>query len=98
MDKEKNIKQLVIVGNGFDLQCGLKSKFTDYFKYVKSKMNKHDKTLLKGNEISCGNILPHSDFYLNYASFWDCYFLSLELLEDNQDYDWCNVEKQHRRD
>ncbi len=94
MDKEKNIKQLVIVGNGFDLQCGLKSKFTDYFKYVKSKMNKHDKTLLKGNEISCGNILPHSDFYLNYASFWDCYFLSLELLEDNQDYDWCNVEKQ----
>lgn len=94
MDKEKNIKQLVIIGNGFDLQCGLKSKFTDYFNYVKSKMNEQDETLLKGNEINYGNTLPHSEFYLNFASFWDCYFLSLELLEDNQDYDWCNVEKQ----
>lgn len=29
---------------------------------------------------------------MNFASFWDCYFLSLELLD--QDYYWCNVEKQ----
>lgn len=39
MDKEKNVKQLVSIGNGVDFQCGLKSKFTDYFNYVKSKMN-----------------------------------------------------------
>lgn len=94
MNNKKDVNQLLIIGNGFDLQCELKSKFTDYFNYVKSKMNEQDKTLLKGNEINYGNTLPHSEFYLNFASFWDCYFLSLELLEDSQDYDWCNVEKQ----
>lgn len=57
-------------------------------------MDEEDKDLLKDNNTNYKNILFHSDFYLNHASFWDCYFLFLELLEDNQDYDWCNVEKQ----
>ena len=27
----KEIKQLIVVGNGFDLQCGLKSQYEDFF-------------------------------------------------------------------
>lgn len=94
MNNKKDVNQLLIIGNGFDLQCGLKSSFKNYFKYVKEKMDNQDKTLLNGNSISLETVLPHSEFYLNYSSFWDCYFLSLELLEKNNDYGWCDVEKQ----
>lgn len=27
-------KQLIILGNGFDLACGLKSSYSDFFKYI----------------------------------------------------------------
>lgn len=93
-NNKKDIDQLLIIGNGFDLQCELKSSFKDYFEYVKNKMDTKDETLLDGYSIKLGNVLPNSEFYLKYSSFWDCYFLSLSLLEKNDDYSWCNVEKQ----
>lgn len=33
MDKDYSnmVSQLLIIGNGFDLKCGLQSKFTDYY-------------------------------------------------------------------
>lgn len=33
-DKNSSEKQLLIIGNGFDLYCGLKSTFNDYFSYL----------------------------------------------------------------
>ncbi|WP_349815854.1 AbiH family protein, partial [Ligilactobacillus aviarius] len=37
MNNKKDVNQLLIIGNGFDLQCGLKSSFKNYFKYGKEK-------------------------------------------------------------
>lgn len=37
MEKNEAIKQLLIIGNGFDLACGLKSSYKDFFdNYFKS--------------------------------------------------------------
>lgn len=37
MNTNKNAKQLLIIGNGFDLACGLKSKYTDFFYSISEK-------------------------------------------------------------
>lgn len=39
MENNESIKQLLIIGNGFDLACGLKSKYTDFFETIDSKKN-----------------------------------------------------------
>ena len=31
MENNERIKQLLIIGNGFDLACGLKSRYNDFF-------------------------------------------------------------------
>lgn len=36
----RTVKQLIVLGNGFDLTCGLKSKFIDFFNYVE-KQSQH---------------------------------------------------------
>ena len=37
MRKNETSKQLLIIGNGFDLACGLKSQYTDFFKTTTPK-------------------------------------------------------------
>lgn len=37
MENNEIIKQLLIIGNGFDLACGLKSKYTDFFCSIPKK-------------------------------------------------------------
>lgn len=37
MENNERIKQLLIIGNGFDLACGLKSKYTDFFYSIPKK-------------------------------------------------------------
>lgn len=34
MENNEAIKQLLIIGNGFDLACGLKSQYTDFFNTI----------------------------------------------------------------
>ena len=34
MENNERTKQLLIIGNGFDLACGLKSKYTDFFETI----------------------------------------------------------------
>lgn len=36
-DLVNNAKQLLVIGNGFDLHCGLKTDFKSYFEYIKDK-------------------------------------------------------------
>lgn len=33
----REVKQLIIIGNGFDLTCGLESKFSDFYEVIKKK-------------------------------------------------------------
>ena len=42
MEHNKAIKQLLIIGNGFDLACGLKSKYTDFFETIDPKKNEQN--------------------------------------------------------
>lgn len=40
MENKERSKQLLIIGNGFDLACGLKSKYTDFFETIEPR--KHE--------------------------------------------------------
>lgn len=40
MENNERSKQLLIIGNGFDLACGLKSKYTDFFETIEPR--KHE--------------------------------------------------------
>lgn len=42
MENNKTIKQLLIIGNGFDLACGLKSKYTDFFETIEFRKNEQN--------------------------------------------------------
>ena len=42
MEHNKAIKQLLIIGNGYDLACGLKSKCTDFFETIDPKKNEQN--------------------------------------------------------
>lgn len=37
VEDEKSFKQLIILGNGFDLACGLKSTYKDFFNHILEK-------------------------------------------------------------
>ena len=37
MQPKMTTEQLLIIGNGFDLACGLKSKYTDFFDSIPEK-------------------------------------------------------------
>ena len=70
-------RQLIILGNGFDLQCGLKSKFGDFFKprfEVIAGIESYSTAAWK-------TVLEDSDLTL-----WDF------ILEANIDDAWCDVE------
>lgn len=42
MENNEIIKQLLIIGNGFDLACGLKSSYNDFFEYIFDENNGSD--------------------------------------------------------
>lgn len=42
MENNEIIKQLLIIGNGFDLACGLKSSYNDFFEYIFDENNGTD--------------------------------------------------------
>lgn len=70
-------QQLIILGNGFDLQCGLRSKFGDFFKprfEVIANIEGYTKAAWRG-------VLENSDLTL-----WDF------ILEANIDDAWCDIE------
>ena len=40
MENNEAIKQLLFIGNGFDLACGLKSRYNDFFMTFTKKIHK----------------------------------------------------------
>lgn len=42
MENNEMIKQLLIIGNGFDLACGLKSSYNNFFEYIFDENNDSD--------------------------------------------------------
>lgn len=69
--------QLIILGNGFDLQCGLRSKFSDFFKARSERMESLSPyTPEEWDELVADGGLTLWDF----------------ILEANADSPWCDIE------
>jgi hypothetical protein len=72
-----NWHQLIIIGNGFDLQCGLRSEFGDFFKPRFDAIGKIS---------DCTRDTWQSAIEDNGLTLWDF------ILEGNVDSPWCDVE------
>lgn len=72
-------KQLLILGNGFDLHCGLKSSYDDFFcsTILYNKKNHHE-----SQQIEIENV-----------GFWEGLLLEYYNLNGNTYYNWCDIEK-----
>ena len=99
-----NLKRVkLVIGNGFDLYCGLKTKYSDYFKFDDSK-NK----ALKNWIDSFNNLYYYADGYRNIANrkdlwvdllnfkntnIWDLFFFLVSYENNSFDnWKWCDIE------
>lgn len=71
-------RQLLILGNGFDLHCGLASSYEEFFK---SK-------ILDGYSEICKNPRMQDDC----SGFWEGLLFQYYLKYDKTDYRWCDIE------
>lgn len=91
-EKESTVhRQLIIIGNGFDRQCGLKSTFADYFanRFGKASeaFEKMQFPILPGKGKNRNRMDPKNLWNLIFA-----YYASDNGREDQQD-SWSNVEQ-----
>ena len=90
----KEIKQLIILGNGFDLACGLKSSYSDFFKYRFEQLSGQDTI----NEYYSKNIKGASmekfkKLIDESTSFWDIVFITEFInTNENKKLEWNNIE------
>ncbi len=70
--------QLLILGNGFDLHCGLKTRYADFFK----------SEILDMTTIDFGVIKMQTECF----GFWEGLLFKYYQLYGDIDYKWCNIE------
>ena len=76
--------QLLILGNGFDLFCGLESRYSDFFDFRLAPIL--NETL---NKVSA---VPYN-FYKSNLTVWDLFFALLgPLKEPSPSIGWCDIE------
>ncbi len=96
-------KNLIIIGNGFDLNCGLKSKYLDFFKYQIKKnewLNNSISNLeiikeqIGRNNYFDSHLLKNSFAISKSFSFWDLIFLLIDWSNDilMTDQTWTDIE------
>lgn len=84
--KNEKFNQLLIIGNGFDLACGLKSRYKDFFKWrfeqlFGKKVDPNDviNELLKDSDV----IGPsNNNYYSKFYDFWYGYYRNVNLKKD----------------
>lgn len=95
------MRELIVLGNGADLACGLRSKYRDFFRYrfneiVKNneyKLGKQNDVFEQAKEYFDENINSLVKGAINGSrNFWDILFLSKNSDVTGNDYDWCNIE------
>lgn len=93
----------LVIGNGFDLHCHLKTSYADYFCHNEEKNKELDRWIQKffphsGSYLSfsCCN---HKDFWVDLLSFdkfnvWDIFFYLSSKKDgvDSKEWRWCDVE------
>lgn len=105
-DKKEIIKNLpalkIILGNGFDLHCHLKTKYSDYFNknIAKYKYILEWSTSFSYNCQTYVNldIVNHDDFWKAFDRFdevnlWDFYFLYISLHEKGESINYDKIDK-----
>lgn len=70
--------QLLILGNGFDLHCGLKSSYKDFFEY----------TILD----NIGKRFGLQQMKIDNSGFWEKLLLEYYKKYENKDFNWCDIE------
>lgn len=90
---KEDYTQLIILGNGFDLKCGLKSSYTDFFKnrYETENFTRLEKII----RTIGGSITDENRIVLDEFSVWDLVFYSIysEIINNNEIL-WVDVEKE----
>lgn len=77
--------QLVIIGNGFDLSCGLKSRYSDFY-------NERLYPLL--NAVNFNPDHYATDFYRNELTAWDLIVTLLSPFHNpSENINWCDIEE-----
>lgn len=98
-------KQIIILGNGFDLACGLKSRYADFFKNRFEKLfgkKDHDeirKALTNEDELK-QSVNIKKDYFAEVANKynnenitrWDIIFLFAEKYMNNEQENWNDIE------
>ena len=87
----------VVLGNGFDLFCGLDTKYIHFFKSEKEKYEeigkwsesfKDIKVYISGRSDNWKEFGPQYFFNIDF-NLWDIYFA---LAIGDKDYNWCDIE------
>lgn len=97
MDKSEFIKSLqkvkIVIGNGFDLYCGLKTKYSDFFESNYDKYS-HIKRLFAGYLNKELGELSFSDKEVEDYNVWDLFFaLNRPDKSKNSNRNWCDIER-----
>ena len=70
--------QLLILGNGFDLRCGLRSTYKDFFR----------SSILD----TIGEPFGLKQLQAGVSGFWEALLLEYYKVNDKDDYNWCDIE------
>ena len=97
----KNLSKVkLVIGNGFDLQCGMHSKYEDYFKSVQSLMNSiaEWERLFTSAKTYLSSVTNYKDFWRNLGDFelintWDCFFY-FHFNRNTENVNWCDIEEE----
>ena len=73
-----NSSQLLILGNGFDAHCGLRSTYKDFFRSA----------ILDTNGESFGL----KQLQAEVSGFWESLLLEYYKVNEEDDYNWCDIE------
>ena len=107
--RKKEVKQLknvkLVIGNGFDLHCHLKTKYKDYFNHDanKNKILKEwtAEMFIKSKDYLDYRIANHDNFWVDFdfyekANVWDIFFYLNSNTEasDSKDWLWCEIESE----
>jgi hypothetical protein len=101
--KRQAVKELrkvkLVIGNGFDLQCGLHSSYADYFKNVQHLMDslsEWDRLFTSVENYlhdTTANNFWRQPQYFDVINTWDCFFY-YRANSRIDSINWCDIEKE----
>lgn len=91
-----NSKELLIIGNGFDLSIGLPTMYADFFSDRYSESLISNILTHVNNEHAFSSVIENDMKKIENVNFWDVFFL-LKFAEINTiDKNWSNIEEEIR--